>query len=209
VDSTREDTEGNSSSLTETGDGSPDTAASDTADTDPGSTSTFGCIHRAFLTNARFNGNLGGLAGADSKCDTEAAVGLAKGTLTALGGGTSWKAILSAPGSSAKDRLRICGEVYDNDGNLVASDADDLWDGSIANAIDTDPNGEAIAARVWTGSQPTAGVAAWTCSSWTVANGFGVTGQNWSTKSFWLGSVRPSELGPCKRGYYLYCLEQP
>src|SRR5258708_5184838 len=65
----------------------------------------------------------------------------------------TWTAILSNSTSNAIDRVPILGPVYNTRGELVATDAADMWDGTIAHAIQYDEVGGGISSNfsVWTG----------------------------------------------------------
>jgi len=65
-----------------------------------------------------------------------------------------YRSILSIDGDNAVDRLSIVGPVYNTNGDLLANDAADLWDGSLANPVGYDEKGILIASntQVWTGT---------------------------------------------------------
>lgn len=72
-----------------------------------------GGAKRIFLTSTTYNGSLGGVAGADAKCQ-------ARATAQSLGG--TWKAIISDTTSNAKDRLNINFTTATNlSGEIIAS----------------------------------------------------------------------------------------
>jgi hypothetical protein len=84
-----------------------------------------GPIGRVFATSASYNGNLGGLAGADTLCGQLA-------SNTGLDG--TWKAWLSTGSVDAKSRIEDK-KYYNMGGYLVASSIADLTDGTIYNPI--------------------------------------------------------------------------
>ena len=127
---------------------------------------------RTFVTYERWTGEqIGTLTGADAKCHSEG---------PELQPGFRWKAVLSDQGTSAVHHLtagdtNILYPVLRTDGELVAVDADQLWDGlrlpessvrgekqyfGLANPIAVDGSGRSIpeepewsgAHEVWTGS---------------------------------------------------------
>jgi len=51
-------------------------------------------------------------------------------------------AVLSTNGHDAKDRINLQATLYNTHGELIANDASDLWDGTIAHAINYDENGD-------------------------------------------------------------------
>lgn len=160
---------------------------------------------RVFVTSTTYNGNLGGLTGADAKCQTRAN--------TANLGGT-WKAWLSDGTTSAASRLTYNSGPYKLlNGVVVANDWADLTDGTLQNGINitelnTTPNYRSC---VWTSTDingnfipNTANINA--CSDYTKANtdysmcGMnGMTDYNWTK---WDGKDRCDQLHP------LYCFEQ-
>ena len=121
-----------------------------------------------FVTSESYNGNLGGLAGADAKCQTRA-------DSTKLGG--TWLAWLSTDSFNAITRLQDAGALgpyVRTDGVVVAEDLADLTDGELNAPIDKDEygidNGMLI---VWTGTTQS-GLAhghPMMCNNWTVASG--------------------------------------
>jgi hypothetical protein len=68
----------------------------------------------------------------------------------------AWHAVLSTNGHNAKDRISVQGPIYNTHGDLIANDANDLWDGSIANPVGYDEIGQLITSDfgVWTGTKP-------------------------------------------------------
>lgn len=85
-----------------------------------------------FLTSAGFDGNLGGLTGADQKCQTAASTAGLAGT---------YKAWLSDSITSAKDRLSHSAVPYvRTDGVVVANNWNDLTDGTLKEQVVCDEN---------------------------------------------------------------------
>ncbi len=74
--------------------------------------------------------------------------------------GTSWdgniiyKAVLSTQAETAFDRLDIQAPIYNTNGDLIATDQADLWDGNISNPVGYDEFCTAVpvGTRVWSGS---------------------------------------------------------
>lgn len=118
------------------GDGVDNDCNPDTPDVLPGKT--------VFITSQVFNGNLGGLAGADAKCQQLA---------TAAGLGGTYKAWLSDSTTDARDRLTHATVPYRLvDGTTVANDFTDLTDGSLDAPINRAENGTVVGDRPWTGT---------------------------------------------------------
>jgi cysteine-rich repeat protein len=85
------------------------------------------CI--VFVTSAKYDGDLGGVSGADAKCNERAAAGGLRGTYMAWVTGTS---SASAP---AARFARSTGPYVLVDGTVVAESWVDLTDGSLAHSI--------------------------------------------------------------------------
>lgn len=103
---------------------------------------------RVFLTSTSYNGNLGGLSGADAKCQERA-------DAASLGG--NWKAWLSDASTSASGRIsHSLGQYKLIDGSVVANNWNDLTDGSLQvpinkTELNTTPN---FGSCVWTSTNP-------------------------------------------------------
>jgi len=142
-----------------------------------------------FVTNGSWNGNLGGFAGADAKCNADTA----KNSL-AVPSGTTWKAMLDG------NNATISGQVYKNisdqtiatatGGNLVGS-------ANIQNAIGS-------SGYAWTGAGNSSACSNWSSNSSSLYAAYGdadaVNDDYWSD----------SEPDPCSTsGNKLYCVQQP
>lgn len=160
---------------------------------------------RMFITSTQYNGNLGGLSGADAKCQARANAG-------GLGG--SWKAWLSDDTTSASSRMIPNNGPYKlaRNGWIIANSWDDLVDGSnLQQAIFQDELGGYWSTyQAWTNTNPNGEkVTGYSnnCLNWTSvdrytygAYGSAVTGSpDWSYVSW-----HPCSL-TTKR---LYCIEQ-
>lgn len=195
---------GSSSSGGEIDSGGSSGGPSDASTEDVGTRSDAGGAKRiAFVTSAKFGGNLtsgggavDGLAAGDAICTKAAA--------TAKLGGT-WHAWLSSSNVDAIDRLPGSGPWYSTRGNLLfASKASiaDLPQGP----IDGDELGNAVKGTVWTGTRATGLRAPRTCSDWTSNNvdklgltGYGGGRENWTDFS--------DSNHPCNQPYSLYCFQ--
>ena len=159
-----------------------------------------GAVARVFVTSDTYNGNLGGLTGADAKCQAAA-------NSADLGG--TWKAWLCDDTGNASERLEhFSGNYVLVDGSTtVAEDWDDLTDGYLAHAINVTEVGGDYNSNVHTGCN-TAGIYdnKSVCSSWT--NGSlaykGAIGLASSYESSWTEDVEIF----CSASYSLYCFEQ-
>ncbi|MFN7938783.1 MAG: DNRLRE domain-containing protein [Bryobacteraceae bacterium] len=157
-----------------------------------------------FLTEGRWAGNLGGLAGADAKCASEAAASGKKGT---------FKAWLSTATVSASSRLVHSNLPYARpDGVRVAMNWDDLTDGTLLNPIIVTASGLNIAGYLDYGS--------WTNTSTSGGTLLSSDCQGWTTNSSSEAYVQGSALGTVDRSWtqsflslcdmprHLYCFEQ-
>lgn len=97
-------------------------------------------LRYAFVSSQSYTGNLGGLTGADDKCQA-----LADASSLPEIQNKSWKAWLSTLESSASSRLEHSTFPYITTQNLlIAKDWDDLIDGELSQAINTDQNGNQV-----------------------------------------------------------------
>lgn len=162
--------------------------------------------HYIFVTSSAYDGNLGGLPGADALCDVHAA----NGSLTAPLN-RNWTALLSVAGVvDAKDRIIWSGPLYDITGLLVTNDPGTWpWNSAGSSSLGRDENGDFSApSYVWTGttSLGVAKGADYDCNDWTAgsssANGWsGETGA--FPDSYWIDSFGNSCGDPF---FALYCV---
>lgn len=161
-------------------------------------------LHRAFMTSTTYTGNLGGLTGADAKCQARA---------DAAGLGGTWKALVSTGSGNAKTRTTISGPVFnlrsaaDGGQQNVANDSTDFWSGDIAGALGYDEfSVSRVTVHVWTNTLATGTIADTTntCSNFT-----GTTGVSWVGYS---GSFNTAQWSyytvlACSSSYSLYCID--
>lgn len=100
-------------------------------------------IVRMFVTSVGYDGNLGGLSGADAICQAEA---------DAAGEPRIWKALLSVPGVDKVSRVPAGLPIQRLDRESLADDAAGLA-GDLDNPLETEPGGATapVGAHVWTG----------------------------------------------------------
>jgi hypothetical protein len=162
-------------------------------------------VKLVFTTSETYTGDLGGLAGADAKCQALAETAGLWGT---------FKAWLSDSSATASERLNHSTVPYmRTDGRIVATDWVDLTDGTINVALSVDENGTAINsgwgyAWTWTTADGSGGTPGWNCRDWTYSGGLPDKGENgfiYETNYKW--SVIRSSDG-CGESLYLYCFEQ-
>lgn len=177
---------------------------------------------RVFVTSQHYDGNLGGSAGGDAKCNAVAQAAISAGLLK--GAGTTWVAWLSDSTSNAIDRLVDVGpwylvdeqtKVFNNKAHVALQPAQLLGSG-----ITMDERGnDAISqcAVSWTGTMPGGTVSAADCADWTSnasnVNGTegvpGATDDNWTdfSGSVYCGAIPDTEA--CNyTGHALICFEQ-
>lgn len=155
-----------------------------------------------FVTSESYSGNLGGISGADAKCQTRA---------RAAGRSGKWRAILNDPNSIA-----IRGPVYDFKGNKISNSNSDFWKPVLPYAISTDEFGNTAAYGMytWTGMQLSSSsysakyiASSSTCSNWTrdSSSSYGYFGKNTSpdydhfSYGNWIN---------CSNSLHLYCLSE-
>jgi len=162
------------------------------------------CERIAFVTRAKFTGNLGGLVGADQKC-VEAAK-----AIPGLGG-RAFRAWLSDSLTSARTRLPKGTSAYRRtDKGVVATSFVDLSDGSVALPLALDEKGVMLAAdtferTVWTGTATDGTANELTCRDWTSADlmDSALFGDSHTTDDQWTQSATSS----CNAQRHLYCIE--
>lgn len=155
--------------------------------------------HIIFASSGTFNGNLGGLSGADLICASAASgAGL-------IG---NWKAILSTSAVHARDRITITGEIRNTNNDLIASDFYDLWDRELLNGVTYDENAQTLMHDgVWSGTGPEGYNigASWTCSDWTTSSVMttGWSGYITGARDEWVDYSDNS----CNATLSLYCID--
>ncbi len=126
-----------------------------------------------FVTQGTWTGNLGGVAGADAKCQAEATAASVPGTFRA------W--ISTASTSPAQRFSQTAGPYLLADGTLLATSWADLTDGTLLVPPRVPVAGAALPSfvRVWTGTQFNGTALTATadhCSGWTSTSGTGRQG---------------------------------
>lgn len=169
-------------------------------------------MSRVFVTSTYFGGNLGGLAGADAKCQS---LGVT------VAAGTRWIAWLSVPGMNAKDRLPggIGPFVRARDtSTVIANDINELISGTLRNPIVLDEKGNPTslgANPAWTGTDERGVAVEPSCNRWTTddVNQLGRIGAAHRTTREWTSSSSfncfPGVPGVTNPGARLYCFEVP
>lgn len=175
------------------------------------SSSAYGCNEtalcsqkRVFVTNTTYTGNIGGLSGADSNCQSQA-------DAASLGG--TWKAWLSDASTNASSRLSqsIVPYVKVDGTTVVVNNWSDLTDGSLNSAINKDQYGNTQSGLdVWTNTDTSgnriASVTSYTCTNWSSSSNrvrsyygdSGYTNIQWTNQGY----------NTCNKTFRLYCFEQ-
>ncbi len=158
-----------------------------------------------FVTSVSFNGNLGGLGGADDKCQAQA-----DGPASVVPSGT-YLAWLSDGTDSPNTRFTKSAHPYIlPNGTKIAEDFADLTDGSLLQKINIDSTGKALGLQLfWTGtkSDGTTSQLLVTCNGWTGDTWPGANGQVGSTIQ--TGTLWSSyQHDRCKRSHKLACFQQ-
>jgi hypothetical protein len=136
----------------------------------PTTCGTPGGVCRVFVTNATFSGDLGGLAGADAKCQAAASAANLSGTYRA------WLSTTASSPAADATFTKASGPYRRVDGVQVVADWADLTDGTLGAAIRVTETGTQLFNNsVWTHTLPdgTAGGVAHggDCAGWTEGSG--------------------------------------
>lgn len=172
------------------------------------------------MTSTTYDGNLGGVAGADAKCQ-------ARADAASLGG--TWKAIISDSTTNAHSRMKYRTKpVYDLAGRLLWNPSQGVTHSNdsylmyipapfyapgqtvigvplLASALRTTELGTTVANETWGGTDYTGNVVANThCTNWSSTTGSGNTGKADSFTHGWIYyTVRTCSTATLS----LYCLE--
>ena len=155
----------------------------------------FRLLH-AFVSSATVNAALGGIAGADLKCNALAAAQGLKGT---------YRAWISVNGTNAAVRITSAGPWLLVTGQVVAVTHAQLTSGQLSRPLNIDEKGAAVSPaddRVWTGTAPDGTFSGPECGLWSGA-GTGRVGEAEFSDSRWSSST----LETCNLLNRLYCFE--
>ncbi len=146
-----------------------------------------------FVTNGSWNGNLGGLTGADGQCNAEA---------KSRGFSGTFQALLGSPDGRPEHRAIHYPLPYVTVvGETIQSDYHDLFNGGPDNPILPNPS-----VRVWTGLTGRGDLSGNDCNGWTDAGTsmIGTAGRA-DKLTQWLDD---SLISNCSVSLHLYCIEQ-
>ncbi len=159
---------------------------------------------RVFISSTTYNGNLGGLSGADTKCQTLA-------DNASLGG--TWKAWLSSTTVSAASRLTHSLDPYllINQTTKIADDWTDLTDGVLGAPINLSQINTTINSNVWTNTNIAGNIlntgGTTTCTSFT-SNASNRTSRVGKNANFDTNDWTNFTSSACNSSLRLYCFEQ-
>ena len=148
-----------------------------------------------FVTSTEYSGSqIGGLTGADSKCNSRASAGGLPGTYVA------W---LSTTSVNAKDRLPSSGGWMRPDGKPYANSKSDLLAGKIHYPPNVDELGNEISSStsVWTGTLDSGNRTSLRCGDWTTTSGDGYGGYCTATRQGWTAYFSST----CAASNRIYC----
>jgi hypothetical protein len=150
-----------------------------------------------FTSSALFDGNLGGLAGADAKC-----VSLA--TAANLANASGFRAWISATSVNAIDRfVADARPIAAVSLAKIANSLEDLRLGSLVRAPNQDEHGNVILeVLAWTGTAIGGVYFGQACGDWTNATDRTMAGNPFATTSQW----STASVQPCAAAQHLYCI---
>lgn len=162
------------------------------------------CDRTVFVTKSAFDGKLGGLAGADAKCQAAADAS----PLTSVQG-KRFLAWISDNVDGPLTRFpQGTGKYLTTNGSVIATGLSDLRDGALSSPLAFDETGTmSTAPHAWTAVSGVGGAVGFDCEKWTTAlnNGseLGNVGVPSAVDSHWTQDVA---IG-CGNAYPLYCFE--
>ena len=153
-----------------------------------------------FVTRATYRGDMGGVAGADSKCNAAAAGGSLPG---------AYHAWISAYASNAIDHVTGTGPWYTPTGVKIFANHAALASSPLVEIAVGEDGSEVLSDRVWTGTSA-GGTADGIgdsdfCYAWGNQGGTGTAGNTGSSDGGWT-SLEPNV--PCNNTGHLYCFQQ-
>lgn len=160
-------------------------------------------VRRVFVTSTEFKGNLGGVGGADQKCqDLAMAAGFENYQ--------AFKAWISDGNVSVASRFDTQYKGFYGlfDGTILAVGWDDLVDGSLADPIHLDEFGMEVSATVWTNTK-TSGSSFGAdnhCSVW-ASSSVMFSGKVGTTTSSGIDWTNQANVQACSATARLYCFE--
>lgn len=148
--------------------------------------------HIIFTTSTTYTGDLDSLSGADAICQQRAQAASLSGY---------YRAIISNSSISARDRITISGAIASTAGYILATNANDLWDGSLLDLV-RDEFGTVSFNTVWTGTDIDGTSEGSWCSSWQNSGGAGYIGRASEEGNRWI----KDGISQCNLLRSLYCI---
>ena len=164
--------------------------------------------HLAFITSGTYNGDLGGLSGADGRCELAARLST---IFSEEAKARTWRAILVTVGVNVQERFPFVAEVINANGQIVrpASNPNLLDGGALVNAIQYDENGVLRGDNdsVWVSYRNNIGTIDTnnSCNNWTSSGSGpdGAVGEPNKTTNRWLVA---DEDRNCNSNRRIYCV---
>lgn len=176
-------------------------APHDAADAgEPPCNGTPDCSRLVFVTTQAFAATLGGIEGADTKCQVAAITSERIDLKT-----RRFMAWLSTEGTSPSARFPRSSKPYRRvDGTIIATDFDGLRGGTLLAPINQDEHGQTVAGDVWTGTTAAGAAEGMHCANWALAAGSAVVGSADQSGPAWTKAKTLS----CDATARLYCFER-
>ncbi len=162
-----------------------------------------------FTTREMFQGNLGGIPGANVICNSLA-------SKHGLMNGHSWTALIAEEGETLDQRVSSNGPFWNSLYQKVAPSKGALFNDTLLNSISYDETGTLVSssdtADTWTGSGYWGGGVKKTCSNWTTSSASerGTIGIS-SDLDYWTTDNENNPNGQsanCSSSFHLYCISQ-
>ena len=162
-------------------------------------------VHRkVFVSSASYKGSMGGLTGADAKCQALATTAKLTGTFKA------WLSdATTGPADPGRLDTMFTGVYELVDGTLVAHGWTDLADGELGSPINLDESGASVDSTVWSNTTPGGGSLGGNhCMSWgsMAPNAMGAYGLSTDKVATWTDN---NATVPCSIAQNIYCFEDP
>lgn len=171
-------------------------------------------VKRVFVTSSSYNGSLGGVIGADAKCQSSASGAALGGTWKAIISdktdesnwavnriGYNWSTLRTVDGTD----VMVAGQIWNTASSPLLYPINKTQTGVIVSSAETYTNTTSAGAAKYTDGSTSA------CTNYTAGTNdwtgvYGLVGQ---TGVYWIeGYSIPSGGYPCSDGHRLYCIEQ-
>jgi hypothetical protein len=186
--------------------GAVDAGGIDAPNGGPGCNGAVDCERVVFVTTRAFTGgDLGGIKGADAKCQSAA-----DNSPLARVRGRLFRAWLSTNGTDARDHVVKGTKPYvRTDGARIAANFTDLTDGNIERFLDQDELDQGVDGAVWTATETTGVQVSDTCNDWTsIDPSSGSKSAKTGSADFSGGKWTNSTDTACASTARLYCFEE-